>query len=148
MPKPSYLSRRRKARSPDVTVVEQIGSKTLAAIILAACAVARADGAADGSERQALLRFLRERGILARHGRAAVLASYDAAVGGGGCRSLAETADDLAALGGLARTPGAHLIAAAALRVALADGVAWPQETALLGIIGDRLGLRAAQMRS
>jgi tellurite resistance protein len=83
----------------------------------------------------------------ARHGRAAVLASYDAAVGGG-CRSLAETADDLAALGGLARTPGAHLIAAAALRVALADGVAWPQETALLGIIGDRLGLRAAQMRS
>ncbi len=147
MPKPSYLSRRRKARSPDVTVVEQIGSKTLAAIILAASAVARADGAADGRERQALLRFLRERGILARHGRAAVLASYDAAVGGG-CRSLAETADDLAALGGLARTPGAHLIAAAALRVALADGVAWPQETALLGIIGDRLGLRAAQMRS
>ena len=43
--------------------------------------------------------------------------------------------------------PARHLIAAAAQRVALADGMAWPQETALLGVIGDRLGLRAAQDR-
>jgi tellurite resistance protein len=147
VPRPYYLSTHRKPRSSNVTVIEQVGRETLAAIILAACAVARADGTADRSERQALVAFLRERGILARHGRAAVLASYDAAVKGRQ-RSLAETADELAALDRLAGTSGALLIAAAAQQVALADGVAWPQEAALLGIISDRLGLRAAQARS
>ncbi len=146
MPKPHHLTRRRRASSPDVAVVEQVGRETLAGIILAAGAVARADGHADLRERQALLGFLRERGILARYGRSAVLASYDGAVGDERRRGLSETADGLAALDRLAGKPGALLIAAAAWRVALADGVAWPQETALLGVIGDRLGLRAAGM--
>jgi tellurite resistance protein len=37
--------------------------------------------------------------------------------------------------------PGAPLVAHAAAHVALADGVTWPQEIALLEVIRDRVGL-------
>ena len=125
-------------------IPEQVSPETLQAILLAAGAIARADGAADPREGRALLAFLREHGILARHGRAAISAAYEARIAGRR-RSLADAADELAALGGLAGTAAAPLIAAAAAHVARADGVAWPQEVALLAVIRDRLGIRAGR---
>jgi tellurite resistance protein len=40
----------------------------------------------------------------------------------------------------LAGTPGRHLVTAAAVQVAMADGVVWPQEIALLNILRRSLG--------
>lgn len=144
MPRPFYLSpRRHGSRAADVTVVAQAGQETLSAILLAAGAVAVADGTADPCERQALLAFMRDRGLLARYGRAAILSGYDAAVQQAGGKDLADTINDLAPLRRVAHTQTAALVAQAAAHVALADGVQWPQETALLGVIGERLGTRA-----
>ena len=43
----------------------------------------------------------------------------------------------------LAGTHGAVLAAMAAAHVAMADGVTWPQEIALLRVLHDRLGMSA-----
>lgn len=123
-------------------VVEQTPTHALDAIIDAAALIAAADGSVTLEERRSLLAFLREREVLGRHGRSAVLQRFEAAVAALESHKL----DDLCAaaerLERLAGTTSAMLAAAAAARVAAADGVVWPQEAALLSVVRSRLGVR------
>jgi tellurite resistance protein len=110
-------------------------------IIQAAALVALADGAVDPTERQALIGFLRRSGLLARYGRRSTLGLLDQATtrpSAGHLATLCEAADALRHHAGSAASA---LIARAARQVMLADGVAWPQELAMVRIIEDRLGL-------
>lgn len=119
------------------------GPETVQAIVTAAALIACADGHVATRERRSLLRFLRHHGVLARYGRAASLAAFERAV----CdlaamtpQQAAEVAGDLRAVAG---KPAAGLVAQVAAHVALADGVTWPQEIALLEVIRDRVGAPA-----
>ena len=119
------------------------GPDTVDAIITAAAIIACADGQVSDLERRSLLHFLRQKGILERKGRAAATAAFNQAVALAVTLGLDETCAATEKLRALAERPGAPLVAHAAAMVALADGVGWPQEIALLEIIRDRLGLRS-----
>jgi len=123
-------------------VVERPSRATADAIVTAAAAMACADGRAEPAERAALHAFLRRHGFLILHGRD-LLTTYDEAVS----RAKRDTAPDptatVARLQPLAGTHAAVLAATAAAHVAVADGVTWPQEIALLRMIRDRLGVGA-----
>ncbi|HEY7577841.1 MAG TPA: tellurite resistance TerB family protein [Acetobacteraceae bacterium] len=130
---------RRRDTVPEV--VEIPGQRALRGIIHAGALVALADGTVDAAERQALLAFLRHNGLLTRYGRRATLALVHQATNmpaAGRLAALCEAADALAPLSRSAASP---LIARAARQVMLADGVAWPQEVAMVRVIEDRLGL-------
>ena len=122
-------------------VIERPCRGTVDTEVGAAALMACADGQATRSERIALTAFLRRHGLLSLHGRRSLLATYDSAVSRPA--SLSDWDATLESLGMLAGTHGATLAATAAVHVAMADGVAWPQEVALLHAMHDRLGIRA-----
>jgi len=123
------------------TVVERPCRDTVHTVVGAAALMACADGQATQSERTALIGFLRQHGLLSLHGSRPLLATYDDAIARP--TSLSDWDTALQPLGTLAGTHGSMLAAAAAAHIAMADGVAWPQEIALLHVMHDRLGIRA-----
>ena len=94
--------------------------------------MARADGAADVQEQQALLRFLRDHDLLRHFGRRACLDAY---------RDALAREDAPASPHQDAMTMAAPLIASAAASIALADGTVHPAELDLLGQLAERLNL-------
>ena len=120
-------------------VVERPCRDTVDAVISAAALMANVDGQATPPERTALIAFLRQHGLLALHGRRSLLATYDGAVSRPG--PLFDLDEALNPLRALVGTHGAVLAATAAAHVAIADGVTWPQEIALLRVMHDRLGI-------
>jgi len=133
---------RRPARRPRWSVVERPSRATAETIVATAAAMACADGRAEPAERAALHAFLRRHGFLILHGRD-LLTTYDEAVSRtkrGGVADPSATVDRLQSLAG---THAGVLAATAAAHVAVADGITWPQEIALLRVIRDRLGVGA-----
>ena len=128
-------SHRTRTRRPRWSVVERPSRATADAIVATAAAMACADGRAEPVERAALHVFLRRHGFLILHGRD-LLATYDEAVS-------RTPRGAVARLQSLAGTHAGVLAATAAAHVAIADGVTWPQEIALLRMIRDRLGVGA-----
>jgi tellurite resistance protein len=129
-------------------IVFQPGRTTVQAIVTACALIACADGHVGLKERHTFLRFLRHCGALQRYGRAGSTAAFDTAVHDVEALTLDEicsVADDLRAVVG---THGAPLVAQAAALVALADGVIWPQEIALLAVIRNRVGLGHVRSRA
>ncbi len=129
--------------SPRFTVTVQPGLATVQAMVMAAAMMACADGHVAKEERRSLIRFLRHHGVLERYGRAECLASFDRAVRDTGRFNLEEACDAADRLHSIAGTASAWLVAHAAAHVALADGITWPQEMALLQVIRDRVGVSA-----
>ncbi len=143
MPYPNRLPGQSRSDRNEPDVVHHYGTETVAAIVTAASLVACADGHATSEERRALLRFLREQGILARSGRRQMVGTFDRTVEAAADFELDHMHDALSAMSFLADRPGAMLAIGAAESVALADGVVWPQEAAMLAVLSDRLRLRA-----
>jgi tellurite resistance protein len=135
----SRLRSRRHDAQPEVVVIP--GQRTMDGIIHAGVLVALADGAVDPAERQALIGFLRRSGLLARYGRRSALGLLDQATTKPSAEHLAALCEAADALRPHAGSAASALIARAARQVMLADGVAWPQEVAMVRIIEDRLGL-------
>ncbi len=134
-------SPRRLAAQP--VVIRRPGRRTVDGMIEAACIVACADGRLDAAERRRLLTILRRHGALAEFGRKPLLDAFDQAVARQEHADLAELCVMADGLRPLAATSGARLVAMAAVDIAMADGVTWPQEMAMLQVIRDRLGLGA-----
>ena len=123
------------------TVIVRPSQATVQAIATACAMIACADGNVANKERRSFLRFLHHHGILERYGRAPCLAAFNKALGEAsllGLDEMSEAADQLSAVAG---THAAPLVAHAAAHVALADGITWPQEIALLEVIRNRIGL-------
>jgi tellurite resistance protein len=123
------------------TVFFHPGPATVDAMAMACALMAYADGHVAKRERLAFIRFLRQQGLLARHGRRPFIVAFEAAVQTIAALTLDEictAADDLRAVAG---QHGADYVVRAAAQVALADGVTWPQEIALLEVIRNRVGL-------
>jgi tellurite resistance protein len=137
----TFRSQQRRRRAPVSEVVEIPSRRVLKSIIHAGALVALADGTVDAAERRALLTFLRRNGLLARYGRRETLGLLDNATTLSSAARLEALCDAADALRPLAGSPASSLIARAARRVMLADGIAWPQEVAMLRIIKNRLGL-------
>ena len=110
-------------------------------IICAAALVAWSDGRADPTERRHLLGVFHQHGLAERYGRRDVLAAFNNTMADLRVRQFEAFQAAVSQLDRLAGTPHAGPIAAAARRIALADGVIWPQEAAMLQIVQDRLGL-------
>jgi tellurite resistance protein len=142
MPYPNRLPGPSRSERNDPDVVHHFGIKTISAIVTAASLVACADGQATSDERRALLRFLRERGILARSGRRGTVGVFDRAVEAAAESELDDLTEALSTLSALADKPSAMLALEAAQQVAMADGVLWPQEAAMIAVLSDRLRLR------
>jgi tellurite resistance protein len=145
-PAASHRSSRRHAR-PQPPETLRPGRATVQAVLMAAAMIACADGHVDRRERRSVVRFLRGYGVLAHYGRAATLAAFDRAVQETAPLDLQETCVAADSLRSVAHLPGAPLVAHAAAVVALADGVTWPQEIALLEVIRERVGLGAPHYR-
>ncbi len=143
MPYPNRLPGQSRSVRNDPAVVHHCSAETIAAIVTAASLVACADGRATSEERRALLRFLREQGILARSGRRSTVGTFDQTVEAAADFELAHMSEALSALSILADKPSAVLALEAAQCVAMADGVLWPQEAAMIAVLSDRLRLRA-----
>jgi tellurite resistance protein len=143
MPYPNRLPGQSRSDRNGLDVVHHCGAETIAAIVVAASLVACADGQATSEERRALLRFLREQGILARSGRRRTVGTFDRTVEAAADFELDHLNDALSALSILADKPSAALALEAAQCVAMADGVLWPQEAAMIAVLSDRLRLRA-----
>jgi tellurite resistance protein len=124
------------------SVVERPSRATADAIVATAAAMACADGRAEPAERAALHIFLRRHGFLILHGRE-LLTTYDEAVSRTKRGTTPDPSATVARLQPLAGTRAGVLAATAAAHVAVADGVTWPQEIALLRMIRDRLGVGA-----
>jgi tellurite resistance protein len=144
-----FSPRRSGRRHPRPHPAETLwpGRTTVQAVLTAAAMIACADGRVDHQERRSLVRFLRRIGVLERYGRTATLAAFDQAVRDAAPLDLQQTCVAADCLRSVVNLPGAPLVAQAAALVALADGVAWPQEIALLEVIRDRVGLRAPHRR-
>lgn len=130
---------RRQRREPQIIQVPS--QQTFDGIVRAGALVALADGMVDPAERRALLRYLRRTGLLARYGRHAAVELLQQASDRQPGEHLSALCDAADMLRPLSRTAASTLIADAARHVMLADGIAWPQEVAMLRIIEDRLGL-------
>jgi tellurite resistance protein len=135
------LRTRARRRRASFVLIERLTPETIAGFATAGAIMAWADGRIDRAERLAWLGFLREQGVLAYASRRAMLDAFDEATAKLDSRPLAELCEAADGLSRLAGTSGAQLVGMAASRVALADGIAWPQETAVLQVIRDRLGL-------
>jgi len=135
MPRHHHSSHQHR-REPQI--VQLPSQQTFDGVVRAGALVALADGVVDSAERRALLRCLRRNGLLARYGRRAALALLEQASNRPQLSALCDEAD---ALRPLSRTADSLLIAQVARQVMLADGIAWPQEVAMLRVIEDRLGL-------
>jgi tellurite resistance protein len=103
--------------------------------------IACADGHVANKERRSFLRFLHRHGVLERYGRAPHIAAFNVAVRDASLLTLDEICSAADQFGAVAGTHGAPLVAHAAAYVALADGISWPQEIALLEVIRNRIGL-------
>jgi tellurite resistance protein len=136
------VSHRTRNRQPRWSVIERPSRATAEAIVTAAAAMACADGRAEPAERAALHAFLRRHGFLILHGRD-LLTTYDEAVSRTKRGAAPDPTATVARLQPLAGTRAGVLAATAAAHVAVADGVTWPQEIALLRMIRDRLGVGA-----
>jgi tellurite resistance protein len=143
MPYPNRLPGQSRSDRNDLDVVHHCSPETIVAIVTAASLVACADGRATSEERRALLRFLREQGILARSGRRRTVGTFDQTVEAAADFELDHMTEALSALSILADKPSAALAMEAAQCVAMADGVLWPQEAAMIAVLSDRLRLRA-----
>ena len=143
---PLFRTRSRRPRKGFV-LVERPTPEVIAGLAAAGAIMARADGQIDPAERSAWLAFLREQGLLAHSSRREVLASFDEAARKLDSQPLAELCTAAERLAALAGTRSARLIGMAASRVAMADGIAWPQEIAMLQVIRDKLGLSQGQRR-
>ena len=109
-----------------------------------ACALmANADGHIARRERLAFLRFLSRHGMLQDRGRRAFILPFEAAVRAVSPLTLDEICDVADDLRTVAGQHGATYVVQAAAHVALADGVTWPQEIALLEVIRNRVGVGA-----
>jgi tellurite resistance protein len=137
----AFRSQQRRRRAIRPEVVEIPGRRIWKSIVHAGALVALADGTVDAAERLALLAFLRTNGLLLRYGRRDTLGLLDRATVLSPAARLAALCDDADGLRPLACSPASALIARAAHQVMLADGIAWPQEVAMVRIIEDRLGL-------
>lgn len=122
-------------------VILQPSRPTVRAIALASALIAGADGHVGEKERRTFLRFLRHCRALQRYGRAPCAAAFDEAVLSTAWYKLDEICSATDDLRSVAGTHGAPFVAQAAALVALADGITWPQEIALLAVIRDRVGL-------
>jgi tellurite resistance protein len=143
MPYPNRLPGQSRFDRNDLDVVHHCSVETITAIVTAASLVACADGRATSEERRALLRFLREQGFLARSGRRRTVGTFDQTVEAAADFELDHLNEALSALSVLADKPSAVLALEAAQCVAMADGVLWPQEAAMIAVLSDRLRLRA-----
>jgi tellurite resistance protein len=123
------------------TVIFQPSHATVQAVATACAMIACADGDVATKERRSFLRFLHRHGVLERFGRGPCLAAFNAALHDTSSLTLDEICDATDQFSAVAGTHGAPLVAHAAAYVALADGVTWPQEIALLEVIRNRLGL-------
>jgi tellurite resistance protein len=117
----------------------------IAGFATAGAIMACADGQADSTERRAWLTFLREQGVLEQSSRRELLDSFDKKTVMFNSRPLPELCEAAEPLASLAGTSAARLVGMAASRVAIADGIAWPQEIAMLQVIRDKLGLSRGQ---
>ncbi len=123
------------------TVIVRPSRATIQAAATACAMIACADGNVTNVERRSFLRFLHHHGVLERYGRAPCIAAFNKALSEAsllGLDEICEAADQLSAVAG---THAAPLVAHAAAYVALADGITWPQEIALLEVIRNRIGL-------
>ena len=128
-------------------LTERPNRETAAGLVMAGTIMARADGHVARAERLSWLVFLRRHGFLAGFGRSVMSGRFDQAVAhleGHSLDALCAEADQLSRLAG---TAGARLVAMAAGYVAVADGIAWPQEIAVLQVVRERLGLSARRER-
>lgn len=134
--------RAKHRRATRWSVVERPSRATADAIVATAAAMACADGQAEPAERAALHAFLRRHGFLILHGRD-LLTAYDEAVSHTPRGTAPDLSVTIARLQPLAGTHAGMLAATAAAHLAVADGVTWPQEIALLRVIRDRVGVSA-----
>lgn len=125
-------------------LTERPNRETAAGLVMAGAIMACADGHVARAERLSWLVFLRRHGFLAGFGRSVMSSRFDQAVANLEGHSLCAEADQLSRLAG---TAGARLVAMAAGYVAVADGIAWPQEIAVLQVVRERLGLSARRER-
>ena len=124
--------------------IEQPVRCTVDAIIRGAALMAWADGKPVAEERITLAAVLRDHGILELHGEQALLSSYDEAISQRHVDGEWDAAlEPLATLG----NHGAVIAGMTAAHVAVADGVLWPQEVALLRILRERLGISTRSKR-
>jgi tellurite resistance protein len=123
------------------TVIVRPSHATVQAMATACAMIACADGNVADKERRSFLRFLHHHGILERHGRARCLAAFNKALGEASLLDLDEICEAADQFSAVAGTHAAPLVAHAAAHVALADGITWPQEIALLEVIRNRIGL-------
>ena len=128
--------RTRRSHEP-VVVVQRTGPRTLDGIIAAAAAVAIADGVEQADERRSLLQFLRSNGLMGVFGRGKTLALFRGEIDAAMC----DRKDISIRMHHPVGTQGARLIAAAALSVAVADGIIVPEEHAVLRRLHASLGL-------
>jgi tellurite resistance protein len=123
------------------TVIFQPSHATIQAMASACAMIACADGNVANRERRGFLRFLRHHGVLERYGRASCITAFNEALRDASSLTLDEVCHAADQFSAVAGTHGAPLVAHAATYVALADGITWPQEIALLEVIRNRLGL-------
>lgn len=123
------------------TIIFQPSHATIQAVASACAMIACADGNVANKERRSFLRFLHHHGVLERYGRAPCIAAFNEALRDASSLTLDEICDAADQFSAIAGTQGAPLVAHAAAHVALADGITWPQEVALLEVIRNRLGL-------
>jgi tellurite resistance protein len=138
--KPLHPFSRRNQPTP--LIVPNARNGTLDAVAAAAALVALSDGVVHRRERRAWLRVLRRQDLLAQVGRRAACAAFERQLAAATPSNRAELRDAAECLRVLAGTPLAPLAAAAAAETVLADGVAWPQELAMMEVVLDRLELR------
>jgi len=125
--------------------IEQPVRCTVDAIIRGAALMAWADGKPVAEERITLAAVLRDHGILELHGEQALLSSYDEAISQRHVNGEWDAAfEHLATLAG---NHGAVIAGMTAAHVAVADGVLWPTEVALLRILRERLGISTRPKR-
>jgi tellurite resistance protein len=123
------------------TVIFQPSHATIQAVATACAMIAYADGDVTNKERRSFLRFLHQHGVLERYGRAPCIAAFDQAVRDVSLLTLDQICDAADQFSAVCGTHGAPMVAHAAAYVALADGITWPQEIALLEVIRNRIGL-------
>lgn len=128
----------RPGRLPDAVIV--------AGMIRAAALVATADGGVTSSEYEALLRQLRERRLLGSIAPEAVAAGFARLTRHISPFRWDSVESTLAALRPLAEDERAQDIAISAAAVALADGITWPQEVAMLRLVNRELRLRPSRL--
>jgi tellurite resistance protein len=142
-----FLRTRSRRRRTKFLLIERPTPDTISGLVTAGAIMACADGQPDSAERLAWLGFLRDEGVLAHVSRREMLDCFDNRARELETLKFPELCTAAGNLSRLAETSGARLVGLAASRVALADGVVWPQEIAMLQVIRAKLGLSAKRRR-